>query len=237
MLVVKNLAKILGGRQILHNINFCLKKGEIIALLGPNGAGKTTLMRCLVGFYNLDEGSVSLDDKTIADGRDEFLKNMAYVPEVGGIYPEMSVFEYLAFMAQLKNVDAESFAKNIKYLTAALELESVINQKCETLSKGYKKRTALAGAMIARPKFLILDEPTEGLDPKQKQHLREFLKSYGKNNIVLISTHIMEEVEALADRVLMIKNGRLICDTTPDDMKKVSAQSSIENSFCTMLDV
>ncbi len=235
MLVVKNLAKILGGKQILHNINFCLKKGEIIALLGPNGSGKTTLMRCIIGFYELDNGEVSFSKNTIVNNRKKFLENVAYVPEVGGIYPEMTVFEYLYFMAKLRNVDNKTFIANIRYLTQALELESVINQKCEILSKGYKKRTALAGAMIAYPKLLILDEPTEGLDPKQKQHLRGFLKNYGKDNIVLISTHIMEEVEALADRVLMINEGKLICDTTPSEMKRVCAENSIEKSFCTMV--
>ena len=235
MLVVKNLVKFLGERQILHNINFCLKKGEIIALLGPNGSGKTTLMRCICGFYEIDAGEIRFNGKTIENGRCEFLQDMAYVPESGGIYPEMSVCEYLMFVAKLRHIDKEKFTDNLVYLAKALDLESVINQRCETLSKGYKRRVALAGAMIARPKLLVLDEPTEGLDPLQKQHLRDFLKNYGKDNTVLVSTHIMEEVEMLAERVLMIKNGRLICDTTTEEMKKLSAESSVEDYFCTMV--
>lgn len=235
MLAVKNVAKILAKKQILHNINFCLKKGEIIALLGPNGSGKTTLMRCISGFYELDEGQISFDGKTIEDNRREFLQKMAYVPEVGGIYPEMNVYEYLRFMAQLRHLDEKEFADNLRQLAKELELESVMDQKCETLSKGYKKRTALAGGMIAKPELLILDEPTEGLDPMQKQSLRNILRNYGKNNIVLISTHVMEEVELLAERVLMIKNGRLVCDTTVQEMKKLSKENSVEESFCTMV--
>lgn len=235
MLVVKNISKSLGNKPILQHLNFCLKQGEIIALLGPNGAGKTTLMRCMAGFYELDEGEILFNDKSLSYERKKVLQDMAYVPETGGLYPEMSVFEYLSFMAEIKHIDAEKFADNLVYLLKALELESVINQKCETLSKGYKRRVALAGALLSRPKVLILDEPTEGLDPQQKQHLRSFLKNYSRESIVLISTHIMEEVDALADRVLMLKDGKLICDTTPNDLKKVSPEGDIENSFCTIV--
>ena len=122
-----------------------------------------------------------------------------------------------------------------KIVIKNLELESVVNQKCETLSKGYKRRVAIAGAMLCEPKILILDEPTEGLDPQQKLKLREVLQDYGKKNTVLISTHIMEEVEAIATRVLMIKSGKLVCDTTPDDLKKITSQNRIEESFYTMV--
>ena len=235
MLVVKNITKSLGGRTILHHINFCLKKGEVIALLGPNGAGKTTLMRCLSGFYTLDEGEILLDGKNLTEERFDVLQRLAYVPEAGGIYPDMAVYEYLSFMAELKHLNKQQFDENLSYLLKALDMQEVIGQKCETLSKGYKRRTALAGAMLSRPEVLILDEPTEGLDPQQKQYLRAFLKKYGKHNIVLISTHIMEEVEALADRVLLIKDGKLVCDTTPDDLKKITPDKDIESSFCTIV--
>lgn len=235
MLVVKNVVKTLGNREILHNINFCLKKGQIVALVGPNGAGKTTLMRLLSGFYKQEQGEILFDNLSLEDNRREFLKNIAYVPEHGGIYPDMSVFEFLKFMADVKHILAETFEKNVSKVIKNLELESVVNQKCETLSKGYKRRVAIAGAMLCEPKILILDEPTEGLDPQQKLKLREVLQDYGKKNTVLISTHIMEEVEAIATRVLMIKSGKLICDTTPDDLKKITSQNRIEESFYTML--
>lgn len=236
MFVVKNLSKNLGGRPIIQNINFCLKKGEIIALVGKNGAGKTTLMRSMSGYYDLDEGEVNFNNVSLATNREAFLKKLAYVPETGGLYPEMSVYEYLCFMAQIKGIRIKKADSEIKKLSAELELDSVLAQKCETLSKGYKRRTAIAGAMISNPEMLILDEPTEGLDPQQKQHLRKFLLQYAaKGNIVLISTHIMEEVEALAERVLMIKDGHLICDTTQAELKKATPGESMEESFCTIL--
>ena len=235
MLVVKNVIKTLGNRRILHGINFCLKKGEIVALVGPNGAGKTTLMRLLSGFYEQEYGEIFYNNLTISANRYEFLKNVAYVPEHGGIYPDMSVFEFLKFMADVRHIEEKTFKTNLKIVVKNLELESVINQKCETLSKGFKRRVAIAGAMLAKPKVLILDEPTEGLDPQQKLKLREVLQNYGKDNIILISTHIMEEVEALATRVLMIKNGRLICDSTPDNLRKITSQNRIEESFYTLI--
>ena len=236
MLVVKNVSKILGRKQILHNINFCLKKGDIVALLGPNGSGKTTLMRCIVGFYELDDGQILFDGEKVKNERCNFLTNIAYVPETGGVYPEMSVYEYLIFMANMKHLSKQNLKMVLGNIIKSLGLESVINQKCDTLSKGFKRRTALAAALLTKPKLLILDEPTEGLDPKQKQSVRTILKEYGKTNIVLISTHVMEEVEALANRVLMIKNGALICDTTPDELKKITEGMSIENTFCKIIE-
>ena len=235
MLVIKNVSKILGKKQILHNINFCLKKGEVIALLGPNGSGKTTLMRCIIGFYNIEEGKILFNNLEIKNNRKDFLKNIAYVPETGGIYPEMTVYEYLMFMAEVKHIDRQEIKINLKNIIKALDLESVIDKKCDILSKGFRRRVALAGALLTKPHLLILDEPTEGLDPQQKQNLRKILQEYGKKNIVLISTHVMEEVEALADRVLMIKNGHLICDTTPDELRKINDGASIENSFCKII--
>ena len=235
MLVVKNVVKTLGNREILHNVNFCLKKGQVVALVGPNGAGKTTLMRMISGFYKQETGEILLDGISVENNRIEFLKNIAYVPENGGIYPDMSVFEFLRFMAGVKHLDNADFDKNVKVVIKNLELESVINQKCETLSKGYKRRVAIAGGMLSCPKILILDEPTEGLDPQQKLRLRQVLKDYAKTNTILISTHIMEEVEALADRILIIKNGKLVCDSTPDDLKKNTSQNRIEESFYTLV--
>lgn len=235
MFVVKNVFKSLGNKEILHNMNFCLKKGQITALLGPNGAGKTTLMRCMVGFYDLDGGDIIFGSNNMLNERKKVLQNVAYVPEIGGLYPDMTVFEYLRFMASIKGVLKNDFVKSLKEIVSALDIGKVISQKCETLSKGYKRRVAIAGAMLSNPKMLILDEPTEGLDPQQKKHLRTFLQEYGKKNIVLISTHIMEEVEAMADRVLMIKDGKLVCDATPEDIKKATPENNIEHSFYTIV--
>ena len=231
MLVVKNISKSLSGKQILKNIGFCLYKGEIVALVGPNGAGKTTLMRCLSGFYYLDEGEISFYNFSLRRDRQSVLAKMAYVPEMGGLYPEMTVYEYLSLMAALRRLSPKDTFDQMLSLVRKLNLEFVLKQKCETLSKGYKKRVALAGAMLSQPDILILDEPTEGLDPVQKKELRSFLKEYGKDHCILISTHVMEEVEALAQRILVLSKGKLVCDNTPEELKKATAKTDIEDSF------
>ena len=231
MLIVRDISKRLGNKQILEKISFCLLKGEIAALLGPNGAGKTTLMRCLSGFYQLDEGSVSLDNLSVVQNRKAFLQKIAYVPEFGGLYMEMTVYEYLLFMAAIKHLSKNKISEKLRILVKELDLANVLEQKCETLSKGYKRRVALAGALLSEPEFLILDEPTEGLDPLQKEQLRLFLKEYAQNHIVLISTHIMEEVEAMAQRVLMLLKGKLVCDSTPQELKNNTSKTDMENTF------
>ena len=236
MLVVKNLSKSFSNRLILKDINFLLKKGEVVALLGPNGDGKTTLMRCLCGFYDFEGGSIQLDGYDLKNQRKIYLQNLSYVCESGGLYSDMSVWEYFSFMASVKNIDAVLLQNKLSQLIKIFDLEVVLKQKCETLSKGYKRRVAIVGALLNEPEVLLLDEPTEGLDPVQKQQLRVFLKDYGRNHIVLVSTHIMEEVDALADRVLMVVEGKLVYDTTPQNLKKSTKYNTIEESFCALVE-
>ena len=231
MLTVKNITKSLGRNIILKNVNFCLKKGQIVALVGPNGAGKTTLMRCIAGFYDVDRGEISFDGKLLSDKKCRVLQDFAYVPEVGGLYPEMTVFEYLSFLYNFKKPQGEDFRKKATKIIADFDLSDFINKKCKTLSKGVRRRVAVAGALIAAPEVLILDEPSEGLDPIQKQKLREIIQKYAKGAIILISTHIMEDVEAIADRILLMKNGKLICDSKLEELKKATEQNSVEKSF------
>ncbi len=231
MLIVKKLSKSLENNKILDNINFELKDKQITALLGVNGAGKTTLMRCLAGVYEPDKGSVRFDNFSVKDNRKEYLQNIAYVPELGGLYLDMTVFEYLTFIAMLNGgCDKKMFVQTIKNL----ELESVIAKKCAALSKGYKKRTALAAALLKQPKLLILDEPTEGLDPKQKIALRKLLKKYAENNTILISTHIMEEVSALASHIILINKGQIICDAPESEIRKVVPDGNFESLFSSL---
>lgn len=231
MLSVRNLSKSFGPVTAVNNLNFCLKKGEVAALLGPNGAGKTTLMRLLTGVYRPDCGEISINGVNLFANRVKALENTAYVPETGALYPEMTVYEYLRFMGCLHHLNKQSFVDNLVFLVAELELESVINQKCETLSKGFKRRVALAGALLHRPQVLILDEPTEGLDPNQKFSVRRFIRDYGREHTVIISTHIMEEVEAMADRVILLNHGKLIRDTSPEELKKITPDNNIEAAF------
>ncbi len=228
MLKVRGLYKSLENNKILHDITFSLQKNQITALLGVNGAGKTTLMRCIAGVYEPDAGSVCFAGTSIKKDRKKYLQNIAYVPEWGGLYPDMTVFEYLIFIAKLNGgCDKKLLAETI----SALELESVIDKKCAALSKGYKKRTALAAALLKKPKLLILDEPTEGLDPKQKIVLRKLLKKYAENNAILISTHIMEEVSALASHILIINKGQIICDAPLSDVEKTIPDGNFELLF------
>ena len=231
MLVVKEISKSFGAIKALENINFCLRKGEVAALLGPNGAGKTTLLRLLTGYYRPDRGNINICGFDVNQQRLDALKHLAYVPESGVLYPEMSVYEYLKFMAVIQGMSHQAFVDNLVSLVQQLDLGGVINQTNETLSKGFKRRVGIAAALLSRPDVLILDEPTEGLDPNQKFSVRSFIKEYGRKHIVIISTHIMEEVEAMSNRVLLLNRGKLIRDTQPDELRHLSPDNNIAEAF------
>ena len=231
MIIKKKLCKNYGSVQVVNNVNFCISKGEIVALLGPNGAGKTTLMRLLTGYIEPTSGEVRIYDKDVQKSRLECLQRVGYVPESGFLYNDMTVANFLHYTAELRNLDKENFANNFKSIVISLELQSVINQKIETLSKGFKRRVGIAAALLHNPDILILDEPTEGLDPNQKFSLRNYLKNYGKDKIIIISTHIMEEVEAMADRVILLNHGKLVKDTSPQELKALFPEHNIETAF------
>ncbi len=235
MLVVKKLSKNFGRIRAVNNVNFALKRGEIVTLLGPNGAGKTTLMRLLSGYLEPSSGSVSILGHDITTARQEALKNIGYVPENSPLYGDMTVFEYFLFIAKLRCMDDSAFQERYNEIVNNFELKTVINQRIETLSKGFRHRTAIAGALLTKPQVLILDEPTEGLDPNQKHVFRQFIKSYGQRNLVVVSTHIMEEVEALATRVIMMNKGRIIKDSTAVDLKSFAKSQNLEDAFCQII--
>jgi len=231
MIEIKNLHKNFGRIKAINNINLSLKQGEIITLLGPNGAGKTTFMRLLTGFIFPDSGEVKILNQNIEHNRIEALSHIGYVPENSPLYGDMTVFEYLKFIAKLHHLNDSVFIERYQNIIKTFSLSEVINQKIETLSKGFRHRVAISAALLSKPKILILDEPTEGLDPNQKHELREFIKTYGKNNLVIVSTHIMEEVEALSTRVILINKGKIIKDTTTDELKTLSSSGSIDEAF------
>lgn len=231
MIVAKNLSKSFNDIKALDNISFCIKKGEVVTLLGPNGAGKTTLMRLLTGYLQPTSGEAIIYGFDINEDRVDALKKIGYVPENSPLYPEMSVFEYLRYAANLWKMSEPEFLNGFAETVNQLKLSSVLNQKIETLSKGFKHRTAVAAALIHKPKILILDEPTEGLDPNQKFEMRNFIKDYGQKNIVVVSTHIMEEVEAVATRVILLNKGKLIRDTTPQDLLSAYPEQNIAEIF------
>ena len=231
MIEVSNLTKKFGNFTALDNVSFRAEKGEIITLLGPNGAGKSTLMRCICGYLIPEAGKIAINGIELGDNLIEALKNIGYMPENTPLYPEMEVAEYLQFVAGIYKMSAADFKKNLDIAVSELDLQSVIEQKIGTLSKGYKRRAGLAAVIVHNPPILILDEPTEGLDPNQKIALRQFLKKYAQNALVLISTHLLEEAEALASRVLVLNHGKLVEDTTVEHFKEIAPQGDLAQLF------
>ena len=230
MLIVQNVSKKFGNFVALDKLSFNVKNGEIVALLGKNGAGKSTLLKIISGYMEPDFGDIKFDNITLRQNRIDFLQQLAYVPENSAIYQDMNVFEFLEFSAGARNIYSEQINRKIKEVCQQIDLTDVMLQKCETLSKGYKKRVAIAAALMANSSVLLLDEPTEGLDPVQKRTLHKILKKLSKNHHIIISTHLMEDVEMVADRIVLIDKGHLINNFSLDEFKKMS-KTNLMDSF------
>ena len=224
MIEISDVSKSYGKIEALKNVSFSVKSGEIVALLGQNGAGKSTLLKILVGYLLPDSGEITIFGKKYADSREQILSHIGYVPENSLLYPEMSVYDFLKLSADLKQLTKEDFIENAKELIEKLDLKQVITQKNSTLSKGYRKRVEIAAALLNKPDILILDEPTEGLDPNQKEIVRNFLKEYSKRNTVIISTHILEEVKIMANRIIMLSNGIKSADLSKAQFNTLSLE-------------
>ena len=214
-LEIKNLTKKFGEQTALHNINLDIDKNEIIGLLGPNGAGKSTLMKSIVGALKIDEGEIIFDGKNITENETEVKKKIGFLPENNPLYLEMYVKEYLQFVADIHQISKEKVDEIIDLVGITPEKSKKISQ----LSKGYKQRVGLAQAILHAPDLLILDEPTNGLDPNQILEIRNVIKEIGKEKTVILSTHIMQEVEALCTRVILIHQGNIIPDAENADFK------------------
>lgn len=206
MISVSRLTKKFGWKEILTNLNFSAKKGEIIGFLGPNGAGKTTSMRLILGYLKPTAGIVRVNDLDPVEDRAKVLKMVGYLPENNPLYPEMKVGEYLEFIARLKN------EKSLDKIIKDVSLAEMKNTKIEELSRGYRQRVGLAAALCGNPKILILDEPTSGLDPLEQEIIRNLIKRLSREKTILFSTHILSEVEEIADRLIIINRGRLVFD-------------------------
>jgi ABC-2 type transport system ATP-binding protein len=222
---VNNLTKNYGTQKAVDNISFTVNKGEIVGFLGPNGAGKSTTMKIITGYLSSTAGSATVCGITVDENSDETKKKIGYLPEANPLYYDMYVREYLDFISNVHQVKnkKEKIEKVIK--TVGLTIEA--NKKIGQLSKGYKQRVGLAAALIHDPEVLILDEPTSGLDPNQIVEIREVIKKLGQDKTVLFSSHIMQEVEAICDRVIIINNGKIVADDKLSNLQKGSNDKHI----------
>lgn len=212
MIKIENLSRHFGQLKAVDGISFCLHDKEILGFLGPNGAGKTTTLRMLVGYLQPSNGSISLDGESIFADPLKTSRQIGYLPEHNPLYEDMSVDEALAYFAELRRLAPAKFSERRDYVVQNCGLKEVLPQKIGTLSKGYRQRTGLALAILHDPRILILDEPTSGLDPNQILEIRDLIRKLGQEKMVILSSHIMQEVQALCDRVVIINKGRIIVD-------------------------
>ena len=224
---VSNLTKYYGNYLAVDNISFEAKKGEILGFLGPNGAGKSTTMKIITTYLPPTSGTVVVDGFDVEDKSLEVRKKLGYLPELNPLYYDMTPVEYLDFVAKLDGVPAGEIKKKREEMIRVCGLESMRKKDIGTLSKGYKQRVGLAQAMINNPDVLILDEPTSGLDPNQIIEIRNLIKKLGKEKTVILSTHILSEVTATCNRVIIINKGKIVADGTPEELQAKSKGQSL----------
>ena len=220
MVEISHLTKRYGNVLAVDDISFSANEGEILGLLGPNGAGKSTTLNIITGYLSSTEGSVTVEGFDILAQPKQAKAKIGYLPEIPPLYPEMTVKKYLSFLFDLKKVRLPK-AEHIDEVMTIVKLKDVENRVIRNLSKGYRQRVGLAGALIGNPPVLILDEPTVGLDPKQIIETRKLIKSLGKKHTVIFSSHVLSEVSALCDRVVMISSGRIVADSPIDKLSEV----------------
>ncbi len=219
MIEIKNLTKEYGNHKAVNDISFTVKTGEILGFLGPNGAGKSTTMNILTGYLSATSGTVTIDGFDILDNPVKAKKKIGYLPELPPLYMDMTVREYLDFVYDLKKV-TEDREEHLSKICDTVKITDVADRLIANLSKGYKQRVGIAQAMVGNPEVLILDEPTVGLDPKQIIEIRNVIRELGKNHTVILSSHILQEVNAICERVIIINKGRLMASDTPDNLAK-----------------
>lgn len=224
---VQNVSKSYGAQKALDNVSFSIKKGEIVGFLGPNGAGKSTLMKILTTFINADEGTATVNGNDVNDNQKAVQLSIGYLPEHNPLYLDLYVREYLTFNADVYKVSKSRIEEVIQLTGLSPESHKKIGQ----LSKGFRQRVGLATALLHNPDVLILDEPTTGLDPNQLVEIRNVIKNVGKDKTVFLSTHIMQEVEAICDRVIIIDNGKIVTDKNLDKLVSEEKEQIIEVEF------
>jgi ABC-2 type transport system ATP-binding protein len=219
MITVENLTKSFGAKLAVDHISFSVQKGEVLGFLGPNGAGKSTSMRLITGYLPPSAGKVSVCGFDVVEEPLKSRRKIGYLPENAPIYSDMSVFGFLKFCAELRGLFGDARNKAIERVVQLCFLQPVLEQSVDTLSKGYRHRTCLAQAIIHDPEVLILDEPTDGLDPNQKHEVRTLIRRMGQDKAIIFSTHILEEVEAACTRAIIIDRGKIVANGTPDELK------------------
>lgn len=231
MLTVQNLSKSFMGRKVVDDVSFTLTAGEIVAFLGPNGAGKTTTMRMLAGILEPSSGRVSVGAFDMWTQRIAAQRAIGYLPEGAPLYGEMTVLSYLGFMCETRAIPKKERAHIISTAVTRTSLEEVLQRPIDTLSKGFRRRVALAGAILHDPPILILDEPTDGLDPNQKRSARALIKSLSPGRVILISTHVLEEVSSVASRAIVITRGQIVADETPAALLARTPMHTLDAAF------
>ena len=220
MIEVKNLVKRFGPKTAVDNISFSVEKGQVLGFLGPNGAGKSTTMRMITGFFPPTSGGITVGGVDVVNSPLKAKAKIGYLPENAPLYTEMAVSDFLRFCASLRGISGGDADKAVERAIDMCFLQKVRSQSIDTLSKGYRHRTCFAQSIIHDPDVLILDEPTDGLDPNQKHEVRGLIRRMGEEKAIIFSTHILEEVEAACTRAMVIDQGRVVADGTPDDLRK-----------------
>jgi len=227
MVEVKNLCKDYGPTRAIDQINFSLKKGDVVGFLGPNGAGKSTTMKIITGFMAPTSGHAQIAGFDVFEDPLEVKKRIGYLPETPPVYPDMFVTDYLEFVAELKKVPSSEIKKNVDLAIEKTNLNAVAKRLIGTLSKGFKQRVGIAQALVSRPEVLILDEPTVGLDPKQVLEIRDLIRELKGDHTIILSTHILPEVQAVCDKVIIINKGRIVAEDSIANLGRLEKGSSV----------
>ncbi|MEX1198662.1 MAG: ATP-binding cassette domain-containing protein [Pseudohongiellaceae bacterium] len=222
MIEIDHLTKRFDTFAAVDDLSFNVREGEVLGFLGPNGAGKSTTMKIITGFLAPTSGTVKVDGHDITEDPMAVKSLIGYLPEGAPSYPDMTVLEFLEFIAEVRGLTGDEKVRRVQHVIDQVALESVCHQTIDTLSKGFKRRVGLGQAILHDPKVLILDEPTDGLDPNQKLHVRELIRNLAQDKIVIVSTHILEEVTAVCTRAIIIANGRIVADGVPHELESRS---------------
>ncbi len=224
---IEKLTKTYGPQTAVNDISFDVKTGEVLGFLGPNGAGKSTTMKMITGYIGFEKGDIQIGGKSVTDPTYDLKRHIGYLPENNPLYHDMPVIDYLEFCASLQGIEKQNINKRIREMVGVCGLNSEKHKKIGELSKGYRQRVGLAQAMIHDPEILVLDEPTTGLDPNQIIEIRKLIRDLGKEKTVILSTHILPEVEATCDRILIINRGKIVANGTSETLRKQSQGNEI----------